>query len=188
MGIIDPATTYTFFYALPAALLLLYFTPLIMELYHGVQVKGFKYYKVLWIPLALVCCLSGPLNPGIALVFSLLLLARGLIVNFKASGSGHLPKRFIYSIQEMPRTYYFFIIPVGVFSLYSLYLGRYNSIGQINHMDLAALYAKLPEGIYYQLTQKPGLSHWWCWCFSSSPMPTNQNLIKINVKEMQSIR
>lgn len=156
MGIIDPATTYTFFYALPTALLLLYFAPLILQRYYGAELKGFKYMKILWIPLALVCSLSGPLNPGIALVFSLLLITKNIIMNFRESGSKNLFEGVKYSIQKVPRIYYFFIIPICIFSFYSFYLGRYNSVSLSNKMALASLYAKLPEGIYYQFTQKLG--------------------------------
>ncbi len=156
MGIIDPATTYTFFYALPTALLLLYFSPLILQRYYGKEFKGFKYISILWIPLALVCSLSGPMNPGIALIFSMLLIINNLIMNFRKSGHENILDRIKYSIQKIPRVYYFFIIPIVIFSLYSIYLGRYNSVSLSNKMSLASLYAKLPEGIYYQFTQKLG--------------------------------
>jgi len=73
MGIIDPSTTYTFFYALPTILILIYFTPLFLKHFYGLELKRMKYIKYLWIPLALISSLSGPLNPGISLVISLLI-------------------------------------------------------------------------------------------------------------------
>jgi hypothetical protein len=156
MGIIDPSTTYTFFYALPAALLILYFTPFILRKYYNMELKGFRYIKILWIPLALVSSLSGPLNPGIALVFSLLLFAQNIIQNIETSGYSNMSNKLKYAFQKIPKDYIFFLIPICLFSLYSLFLGRYNSVDLSNKMPVAVLYSRLPAGIFYQFTQKLG--------------------------------
>ncbi|NJO91593.1 MAG: hypothetical protein HC831_23490 [Chloroflexia bacterium] len=81
MGIIDPATTYVFFYALPVALLLLYFAPLFLKIYYNYNPEWMKYFKILWLPLALIVSLSGPLNPGVSLIIVTLISAR--IINKK---------------------------------------------------------------------------------------------------------
>ena len=156
MGIIDPSTTYTFFYALPAVLILIYFAPLFLKHFYNTGLKGIKYLKYLWIPLALVSGLSGPLNPGISLVISLLIF----IFLFSQNG-GKLPftnrfTRFKSAIQNIPGEYFFFLIPICLFSLYSLFLGRYNSVDLSNRLPLSVLYSRLPAGIFYSFTQKPG--------------------------------
>lgn len=64
--------------------------------------------------------------------------------------------RLIFAIQKIPEDYYFYLIPVCVFSLYSLFLGTFNSVDLSNKMPLSVLYSRLPEGIYYSFSQKSG--------------------------------
>jgi hypothetical protein len=156
MGIIDPSTTYTFFYALPTILILIYFMPLFFKHFYGLELKGFKYLKYLWIPLALISSLSGPLNPGISLVVSLLIIVNNFSLNLSNSDIKNRFTRLKYAIQKIPNDYYFYLVPICIFSLYSLFLGRYNSVDLSNKMPLTVLYPKLPEGIYYTFTQKLG--------------------------------
>lgn len=156
MGIIDSSTTYTFFYALPTILILIYFTPLILKYFYGLELKRFKYLKYLWIPLALISSLSGPLNPGISLVVSLLIFLNNFFLNLSKSDIKHSFSKLKFAIQKVPNDYYFYLVPICIFSLYSLFLGRYNSVDLINKMPLSVLYSRLPEGIYYSFTQKLG--------------------------------
>jgi hypothetical protein len=155
MGIIDPSTTYTFFYALPTAILLIYFAPFFLKRVYNLEIKGYGYIKLFWIPLGLVSSLSGPLNPGITLVVCLLIFAHHFWLKLKSSRLKFLSKLKL-AFKEIPNDYYFFLIPISIFSLYSLFLGRYNSVDLINKMPLSTLYSRLPEGIYYSFTQKLG--------------------------------
>src|SRR4030042_1967601 len=155
MGIIDPSTTYTFFYALPT-FFLIYFTPLFLKSFYGIELKGFKYIKYFWIPLALISSLSGPLNPGIAVVVSLLIFVHNFSLNLTNSDIKNSFTKLKYAIQKIPKDYYFYLIPICIFSLYSLFLGRYNSVDLSNKMPLSVLYSRLPDGIYYSFTQKLG--------------------------------
>jgi hypothetical protein len=154
MGIIDRATTYTFFYALPFLFLLLYFSPFLQQYYHNRKpaFPGMIYF--LWIPLAIVVCLSGPLNPGIALILSLLLFLDIVHKNYARSDQSRFSKRLWLSVAGIPGNYWFWLVPVCLFSLYSLYIGRYNS----NNIPvpLGELYSRLPAGLYYPLTKKLG--------------------------------
>ncbi len=156
MGIIDPSTTYTFFYALPCALLLLYFLPFIRQFYYYKKPVVRLYIKILWIPLAIIVSLSGPLNPGIALVVSLLLFFDNLKNNYAHSSQTGTAKKIISAIKSIPKDYWFYLLPVSIFSLYSLFLGRYNSITIENQILLSKMYLRLPAGIYYQFTQDLG--------------------------------
>ena len=154
MGIIDSSPTYTFFYALPCALILLYFMPFILQYYHKEKPAAQLLIKILWIPLALVISLSGPLNTGIVLIFSLLVLINIVKNNFIHSNQPEISKRLINSILLVPKGYWFYLLPICIFSLYSLFIGQYN----LNNMSisLSELYSRLPKGIYYQFTQKLG--------------------------------
>jgi hypothetical protein len=154
MGIIDRSPTYTFFYALPLAFLLLYFLPFFRIYYHQKKpAVRFLIYS-LWIPFALVICLSGPLNPGIVLTSSLLLFLRIIIRNYMRSNIPGFYKRIGNSIITIPKNYWFYLLPVCIFSVYSLFLGRFNA-NNIN-IPLSELYSRLPEGIYNLLTKKLG--------------------------------
>lgn len=156
MGIIDPAPTYTFFYALPCALMLWYFLPFIREFYYHKKISGNWLIFILWIPFALVVSLHGALNPGIALTVSLLLFCEIIIRKFRQTGSGTFIDRFFTAVSELPRNYWFFLIPVSFFSIYSLFLGRYNAYSIQQQIPLLEMYKRLPEGIFNILTQKPG--------------------------------
>ena len=156
MGIIDPSTTYTFFYALPIILILIYFTPLFLSHFYGLDLKRMKYLKYLWIPLALISSLSGPLNPGVSLVISLLIFIYFFLQNLNNPNVKNRFAKIKSAIQNIPNEIYFYLIPICIFSLYSLLLGRYNSVDIANQMPLSILYSRLPEGIYYLVTQKLG--------------------------------
>jgi hypothetical protein len=154
MGIIDRSTTYTFFYALPVLFLLFYLTPLVLQYYHEKKpVPRFLIY-LLWIPLAIFISLSGPLNPGIVLIFSILLFANSFITNYIYSNHNKFIKRVQLSISAIPGGYWFYLVPISLFSLYSLYIGRNNSTDI--HLPLKELYSRIPAGIYYPLTKKLG--------------------------------
>ena len=148
IGLIDDSITYLFFYGLPATLLVLYLSPFVKKFYHGKPIKNQFLINILWIPLAFVVCLSGPLNPGAVLVFSLVVMSAKLIANFNTTKELPLAKRMSQSILLIPKGYWFYIMPIAVLSLYSLFLGNYNSITIDTQIPLYEMYAKLPRGIY----------------------------------------
>lgn len=156
MGIIDPATTYAFFYALPTIFLMLYFAPLFLKHFYNKELRWFTYVKVLWIPLALVSSLSGALNPGISLVVSLLLVINIMIFHLKRAQDTRFFGKIAYAFKAIPRDYYFYLTPISVFSLYSLFLGQHNAVDTAYPMSTWELYTRLPAGIYYAFTQKLG--------------------------------
>lgn len=155
MGIIDPSITYTFFYALPCFLLILYLIPIIQQLYHGKESNKPLLIKALWIPLAAVVCLSGPLNPGIILVFSLLVFLSIIKSIYRQGNTITLNQKNTSIFSNIPKCCYY-LIPIFLFSVYSLYLGRFNSHNDMYQISLIELYSRLPIGIYYQFTQKLG--------------------------------
>jgi hypothetical protein len=156
MGIIDPSITYTFFYALPCALLLLYFTPFIQQFYHDRKPSAKRFIHILWLPLAVVVCLSGPLNPGVALIFSLLVMITAIRNHYSHQGPGPMVTKMKTAASLIPRTCWFYLLPVCILSAYSLFIGRYNSITITSQIPLGELYSRLPVGIYHQFTRKLG--------------------------------
>jgi hypothetical protein len=139
IGIVDAATTYVFFYALPAALALLYVLPFLDFLLRE-RKKFSTALLLLWVPLAFVVCLSGPLNPGAILVALLL------------SGLAWLSGRL--KLANIPLPLIGLALLAGGLSVYSLYLGRFNSLTINSEIPLMEVYAKLPLGIFRQFTGK----------------------------------
>ncbi|MCW3103877.1 MAG: hypothetical protein JWO09_2317 [Bacteroidetes bacterium] len=154
MGIIDHSITYTFFYALPACLLLIFCLPFFHRIFH----KNISMSRALaagLMLLAVILIFSGPLQPGIFLV---LILLCGIFFIMKAGvlSQKNSPTGLLKALKQIPRTYLFFIVLTGALSLYSLYLGTHNSIFAGEDMPVTERYARLPEGLYYLVTQKIG--------------------------------
>jgi hypothetical protein len=130
--------------------------PFIREFYFNKKPKYQVLTRVMCIPFAFVVCLSGPLNPGIILVFALLVMLPLLYKNYLLSSKKAILHRLSDTLQQIPANCWYYLLPIGVLSLYSLFLGRYNSITIDTQIPLAEMYLKLPQGIYYQFTQKLG--------------------------------
>lgn len=156
MGIIDPSITYTFFYALPSALLILYFLPFIFRFYHKKLPLLKISIAILWIPLAIMVCLSGPLNPAIILIFSMLVFLKKITANYIHSNLKGTVKRAANAFKIIPRSYWLYLLPICILSLYSIFIGTYNISTIAYQISIGELYSRLPEGIYYQFTQKLG--------------------------------
>lgn len=151
MGVIDPSTTYTFFYALPCAFLLGYFLPLFLRREQGPAVVPPHHYWWWTVPASFLVCLSGPLNPGAVLVVVVLLVGRSVMRAYREGRRG-----VWMLLRSLPAAYIPFLLPVGILSVYSLYLGQYNSITIGTRIPLADMYERLPLGLYHQFTQKLG--------------------------------
>jgi hypothetical protein len=91
------------------------------------------------------------------LVFSILVLLPNVINNYinSSSNKGKI-KRTVKAIMMIPKSYWFYLFPICLFSIYSLYIGRNNSITIASQIPLMEMYLRLPLGIYYQFTQKLG--------------------------------
>lgn len=148
MAIIDESTTYVFFYALPFVFFLLYILPFVRIVYWNKAQKTSWWIKLLWIPLALVVCLSGPLNPGIALVFSALVFFHIWVKLYKNQFRTSRNYNPFGVFKRIPGPYYFYLSPLILFSFYSLYLGSFNSLSIQSEIPLQDLYFKILEGIH----------------------------------------
>lgn len=125
MGIIDPAITYTFFYALPFLFLLLYLLPFIFKEFYNKNLIKKQWIKVLWcIVFLLLSQLSGPTNPGIAVVFIIVILIR-YTLTYHRNNANHLSVKSFF--KNIPKSYYVYLLPLCIMAIYSLYLGTYNS-------------------------------------------------------------
>ncbi|NJB84661.1 hypothetical protein GGR26_000406 [Lewinella marina] len=142
LGIIDPSVTYTFFYALPSAALLLFLLPFFDLFFHRKPPKTGWHRTLAWAGLAVFVCLSGPLNPAVILVIT--------------ATAG--PLWFIRILRRewrpVPQAYYLWWGWATALALYSLYVGSFNSLTIANELPLTELYARWPRGVFLQFTRK----------------------------------
>ena len=151
MGIIDPSTTFTFFYALPSIYLLLLLLPAILFYVHGKLPQVSPIRSLCLLLLVMIASLSGPLNPAIILVIGLLY---GVYILRQLIASGW--EWNILNSNPLPRVYSFIYLFAVVFSGYSLYLGTFNLTSHLIQNPIIDSYSRLPYGIYYQFSQKLG--------------------------------
>lgn len=156
IGINDHATTYVFFFSLPVVLLFVYYS---YFLYSGIrdQTRTLKFIDLpIILAASLILPLSGPLNPGIILVVSLIVLGFYLKDFLENKGGLAITKVTLF-LKSVPARVYAFFIPITAISIYSLVLGLYDSNFQENTIPVFERYLKLPLGIYYQITQSLGV-------------------------------
>lgn len=146
IGIIDSSITYVFFYAFPLALLLLYFLHLFRHLLYNENLPKHRSFDLMRILLAFPVALSGPLNPGIVLVISLLIIV------------DNIRRKIIQNdAYVFPKAVFRFLLPVVLLSIYSLYLGTFNSVNIANEKPLWEMYLRLAKGIFNEVTKNLGL-------------------------------
>lgn len=157
MGIIDHAITYTFFYALAMMLLLLFFLPFFYSGFHN-RLSGLPLFQVIFLLLlGVVVSFNSALNPAIILITCFLIVISQWLAFYKKSKENHLKQKVVKMLYSIPLSWYIVFFFVCMLSLYSLYLGGYNSENQWHPIPLLKRYAKLPWGLYYQFTQKLGM-------------------------------
>ena len=152
MGVIDKSITYTFFYGLPMALLLLFFFQFYDCIYYNETKKISFISIILLISLTIILPFSGPLIPPIILIVTVLIFIYYLRKYDKNDSQGLLKK----ILTNIPKKILIFFIPISLLSAYSLLLGTYNSTYQTGIIPIYERYLRLPLGIYYQFTQKLG--------------------------------
>lgn len=146
MGIVDKSIVYTFFYALPLVLLMLFFLPVFNRLKNHREIKTVHYFYM--VPLIVILPLSGPLMPAVILIVSFFILLNFI---FRAEKRNLLP-----ILKSVPKSFYILLIPINLWSLYSLFLGFYNTNYSGEMISLAERYSRLPEGIFSQLFHSLG--------------------------------
>ncbi len=145
IGIIDPSPTYTFFYAFPLLILLIF----IFILYSQYRTKeSFSLIKVSILTfLSFFLALSGPLIPGIILVFSLTLLLRLMALKIRV-------RELYMQNKEFYKVVLFIFCFTNLLCLYSLLIAKNNTILISNQLPLLKRYYNLPIGLFNILTGK----------------------------------
>ncbi len=157
MGIIDHSITYTFFYALALALVMLFFLPFFNRFFY-LQNFNFGRMKIFMLLLLLVfISFNGSLNPAVILVVCPLVLLWFFVKNLKNTSENSFPNKILISIKSIPSPL-IFIFSFAIFiSLYSFYIGKNNAENFWETIPLSERYSRLPVGLFSHFTQKLGL-------------------------------
>jgi hypothetical protein len=152
MGIIDRAVTYTFFYAFPLGLTLLFFLPFFRSYYTKGKIELRTIEKVFLVILAVIISLSGPLVPGVVLILCVIVMLSEIISKRKEF------KGIKDIVAKISPVLIFYFGMVSLFCMYSLYVGTFNlNNGYGETIPLGERYSRMPSSVIDALTQKPGL-------------------------------
>jgi hypothetical protein len=157
IGIIDPSVLYSFFYALPIGLLLIFFLPFFKHHYYNQDIKLNPFVKILLLALIVFLSLNGPLIPGIVLILCPLVLVVQFIDRYKTIHNQAFKMKVVSVYKSMSKTTIFYFIFFSLACLYSLYIGKNNVMNFTDTISLKERYLKIPEGIYILMTNKIGL-------------------------------
>ncbi len=152
MGIIEKSITYTFFYPLPLAVLLGYFLPF----YRNRQAPMKWLQHLLLLPLTIALPLSGPLVPAVALLICPSALCFFLWKNYRALPGQPIAQRATNAIAAMPGALLFYFSLMTFLSLWSLYVGSFNSESEGPAIALLDRYPALLKGLASIFTLKLG--------------------------------
>jgi hypothetical protein len=158
IGLIDPSVLYTFFYALPIALLMLFFLPFYNSNGKDLTRKIHPVIKALLLVLMIVTVFNGPLIPAIVLVFCPLCLFYLGFEKFSLRNELPYGKRLITAVKSIPSSVLIYFVCFSLLSLYSLYIGRNNTMNFAGQITLLERYKRLPEGIFILMTNKIALT------------------------------
>ena len=154
MGIVIRSLTYTFFYTFPLALLLLWLLPFYGALCRQQPLRLPALLVPVWLVLAVVLALNGPVVPAAAVVRGALVIGRwGWQAWRQPAGPGlaRWARPAWLSGQALGLGLFF-----AFMCAYSLYIGRSNAENGVSP-SLAELYQRLPHGVVDMLSGKLGL-------------------------------
>ncbi|HRG59003.1 MAG TPA: hypothetical protein PK323_08590 [Bacteroidia bacterium] len=152
MGIIDTSITYTFFYALPTLILMLFYLPFYFKIE---QKQGFLRFSFTVFSLAfgIITVFNGPLNIGIIVIVTALYALK----KFQDTTQNKTSIQYIIlSVKNTPLTRIIVFAFVCLLSFYAFYLGKFNTIFIGENLSILDRYLRLPKGVYFILFQKIG--------------------------------
>ncbi len=155
MGIIDHSITYTFFYGLSSVFVLTYL--LIWYSYFLSEGKSTSLIiLVMSCLLIIIIAFSGPLNPAVMILGNTFLLLAWLMKKHENERFVLTPQNLVKRIKQIPWPFLVVSIFAILISLISLYVGRNNAENLWQNISITERYLKLPAGLFYQFTTKPG--------------------------------
>jgi hypothetical protein len=157
MGIIDKSITYTFFYALPMGLLLIFFLPFYKEYFFLEKVKFSIGKSILFLLLVLLLAFNGPLIPGVVAIVCPFYLVKKWREEYEKKIGLPFFKRAYEAVKAIPTSVLFYFSLFSLLCLYSLYIGSYNGENFTNTIPLWERYTLLPKGLFNLFHVKLGL-------------------------------
>ena len=156
MGINDKSTAYTFFYAVPIILLILFLSPFFRLIIQNNSQRISPLKILLILPLIIILPLSGPLNPGVIVIATSLIFIYYLTKTIQEKKNCN--KKFISCFLKLiPTQFLLMLIPVSLLSLYSIYLGTYDSNHVSASIPVWERYYRLPTGILEYVSHALGV-------------------------------
>ncbi|OWP62983.1 hypothetical protein CDA63_11405 [Hymenobacter amundsenii] len=153
MGIIDNAVTYTFFYAFPLALLLLFYWPFYQAARGAARFRPRWWQYGLLLALALLLSFNGPIIPGVVAVLNTGICLYWLARQWQATGGN------IAAVgQRVPWPAFSLLLLFGGLCLYSLYIGQFELESRDITIPLAERYRRLPTGLNETFFRRPALA------------------------------
>lgn len=143
IGIIDNSITYTFFYALPLSLLMIFFI-------HTFTSRSIKYnplYYVLSSFFILYLSFNGPLIPATVIIVCLSVLIHDFFFNYINSSKAKVWLRLSDSISKSINGKSIILAFFILVCLYSLYIGKFNAANLIKQVSLSKRYFLLLIGV-----------------------------------------
>ena len=147
MAIIDQAITYVMFYALPMALMLLFYLPFFRYYIIG-KLPTSKFFILFWLLFLTVMVFFGPLSAPIFLISSLLILGYGFLKNFFLIYDPDPFKRAWGAFKDIHLALRIIFTSAILLSLYNIGIGTQNIENQWSSLPLEERFALLPKGLY----------------------------------------
>jgi TRAP-type C4-dicarboxylate transport system permease small subunit len=105
---------------------------------------------------AIVLSFNGALNAALILIICPVTLLYFFLSAYRENRMQNVAHRIIKAIKSIPVSILFIFSFACLLCLYSLYIGKNNSENLWQTISLSERYARLPRGLYLQLTEKPG--------------------------------
>ncbi|MBL7930596.1 MAG: hypothetical protein JNL60_01760 [Bacteroidia bacterium] len=152
MGVIDESVVYTFFYALPIGLLLIFLFPFYKFYITGKAPQMTWLKTTIWFMLVVILSFNGVLIPGIVLVGFPIILISYFAGKHRETGS------ILSAAKNADRKLLFLFLFFILTSLYSIYIGRNNLENFNNKLSIGDRFSRIPSGLYEIFIENKGLS------------------------------
>jgi len=155
IGIIDWSAAYTFFYAVPLIFTILFFLPFYNTYFLNKKNSFNIFTYLLLILLAIFISLNGPLIPGVAILVCPITLIYYWHTLYKKTEENGVIKKMYISASAIPKPLLFYFSLLSFLSLYSLYLGSFNSLNSSFNLPIYERYIRLAQGVKNLFTEGP---------------------------------
>ena len=147
IGFIDTAVTYSFFYTLPLIPLLLLYFPIYKTILTNKALKYPLLYASFGIPTLFLLVFFGPLSAPLILLLNTFILLYFLIENKKNHLQLNWFSLVVLTLRNFNRAILLIVFLGSILSLYSLYVGSFNSENNFCELTISERYQALPIGM-----------------------------------------